>query len=292
MGSVTLLIFAVLLRIFSNPFSNVIQKQLTVNQHPFFVNFISYAVLAILSLFLIVDFPLHQLPVGFWFYVILGGICGAFGNGFLLKALELGQLSVLGPIIAYKSLVGIVFGFVLLGEVPGIWGFSGIVLIIFGSYFVLKDHSGKFSWRLFRQEAILYRFLALLLTGMQAVFDKQVILHSNLTLAFASWCFFGALFSLPILFLFRVDIQSEWAKMNQSYWVKYFFLILSIGFMVMSTNYTFSQMQVGPALALFQLSILITVFFGYRFFQEKHLLRKIIGSLIMIGGSVLIILLN
>jgi drug/metabolite transporter (DMT)-like permease len=71
--------------------------------------------------------------------------------------------------------------------------------------------------------------------------------------------------------------------------VKYIDLSMSVAIMVFSTNYTFSKMQVGPALALFQISILVSVFFGYRFFNETDLVRKIIGSLIMILGSVLII---
>ncbi|MFD2201965.1 EamA family transporter [Shivajiella indica] len=292
MGAGSLLIIAILARIFSNPLSNVIQKQLTIRQHPFFVNFISYSVLALISIFLIYDFPMLDLPSGFWFYSILGGICGAFGNGFLVKALELGQLSVLGPINAYKSVVGIIIAFFLLGEIPNAFGFLGVTLIIVGSYIVLNNEGGGSSLKIFREEAILYRLLALILTGTQAVFDKQVILHSNLTLAFASWCFFGALFSLPILFLFKVKFRNEFRKIDLSSLIKYFLLSVSVAIMVISTNYTFSQMQVGPALALFQVSILISVFFGYRFFQETHLLKKIIGSLIMIAGSVLIILLN
>ncbi|PSL03810.1 DMT family transporter [Cecembia rubra] len=292
MGTGTLLILAILIRIISNPISNVVQKKLTVYQHPFFVNFISYSCLAVISIILVWDYPVMELSSGFWAYAIFGGICGAFGNGFLIKALEMGQLSVLGPINSYKSVVGIIIAYLLMGEIPSIWGFSGVTLIIAGSYFVLNDSRGKFSWNLLRQEAIIYRFMALILTGTQAVFDKQVILHSNLTLAFASWCIFGALFSFPVLVLFKVDIQKEFRKINQYSILKYFWLIISIAIMVVSTNYTFSHMQVGPALALFQGSILVTVFFGYRFFQEGHFVKKIVGSLIMIGGSVLIILLN
>jgi drug/metabolite transporter (DMT)-like permease len=288
----SLLIIAILIRIFSNPLSNVIQKQLTLYQHPFFVNFISYALLAITSLVLVLQYPLHELPKGFWVYAVLGGAFGAFGNGFLVKALELGQLSILGPINAYKSIVGILIAFILLGEIPNLWGFLGVFLIIMGSYVVLKRPQEKFSLNIFRSEAILFRFLALALTGTQAVFDKQVILHSNLTLAFVSWCFFGALFSIPVLYLFKVDFKNEWRKIDKHAVVKYTLLSISIAIMVISTNYTFSQMQVGPALALFQVSILVAVFFGYRIFKETDLQKKIIGSLVMIAGSLLIILWN
>jgi drug/metabolite transporter (DMT)-like permease len=57
-----------------------------------------------------------------------------------------------------------------------------------------------------------------------------------------------------------------------------------------STNFVFEKMNVGYALSLFQLSSLVTVFLGYEIFKEKNLKEKIIGTCIMILGSVLIIL--
>ncbi|MOA02944.1 hypothetical protein D3C78_1224210 [compost metagenome] len=51
-------------------------------------------------------------------------------------------------------------------------------------------------------------------------------------------------------------------------------------------------MSVGYALSLFQLSTIVSIGFGYKFFQEKNIGKKVIGSLIMIIGSVLIILLK
>jgi valyl-tRNA synthetase len=49
---------------------------------------------------------------------LLGGLVGALGNAFLVKAIQNGELSVLGPINSYKSVVGVVVAVFLLGEVP------------------------------------------------------------------------------------------------------------------------------------------------------------------------------
>jgi drug/metabolite transporter (DMT)-like permease len=51
-------------------------------------------------------------------------------------------------------------------------------------------------------------------------------------------------------------------------------------------------MPVGYALSLFQLSTIVSVFFGHRFFNEQDIRKKLIGSAIMIAGSVIIILLK
>lgn len=63
------------------------------------------------------------------------------------------------------------------------------------------------------------------------------------------------------------------------------------GIMQLSTNFVFLKLNVGLSLALFQLSTIVSVLFGYKFFHEDNLLKKIIGSVIMIGGSCLILLL-
>ena len=73
--------------------------------------------------------------------------------------------------------------------------------------------------------------------------------------------------------------------------VIYFICIaLCAGIMQFSTNYVFERMDVGYALALFQLSLVLSVIFGFVFFKEKNIIKKLAGSFIMICGSVLIIL--
>lgn len=270
---------------------NVYQKQLTANGfHPLIVNFITYGLLAIACIFigLIIGWP--TLPYQFWLFSLLGGIAGALGNGFLVKALQKGDLSILGPINSYKSVVGIIFGIFLLGEIPTIWGILGIVLIIYGSYFVLDTMEEGFSWSLLKRREIQYRIWAMILTAIEAVFIKKVILASSATIAFISWCVFGALFSLILLFIYGLNLKREIARKGTNSFKQFLLLVLSIGIMQYTTNYTFDHMPVGYALSLFQLSIIVSVLLGHKIFKEQDIQKKLIGSVIMIVGSVLVIL--
>ena len=290
---INLTLFAVIIRILVNPFSNVLQKQITIKgQHPLFINLITYLVLAIISTVLIFDISIQSLDSSFWWYSLAGGITGALGNGFIIKALEKGDLSVLGPINAYKSIIGMIFAYLLIKEVPNTWGLLGMALIIIGSYFVLDTTEEKFSWKLFKTPAIQYRLAALILTGIQAVLDKKVIENSNLEIAFAGWSIFGAGFSFVFILFTKVSIKQEVNKFNTSILLKYALLVTTVGLMLASTNYTLSHMPVGYALALFQLSILLSVVLGHRLFNELHLAKKLMGASIMIIGSAMIILLK
>jgi uncharacterized membrane protein len=201
MADTVLISLAVLLRIFSNPLGNVFQKQLTAKGiHPLIVNFQTYFLLSIICLLISSFLHWPVLPRQFWVYSVLGGMVGALGNGFLVKALQFGELSVLGPINSYKPVIGIIGGIVLLGEVPGLWGIAGIALIIFGSYFVLDTTKEKFSLALFKKNEIQFRLWAMILTAIEAVFVKKVILVSSTTVAFISWCCFGAVFCVVLVF--------------------------------------------------------------------------------------------
>ena len=284
---------AVILRIFSNPLGNVFQKQLTAKGiHPLFVNFLTYFLLSALSLIIALFISRPVLPSQFWIYSVLGGIAGATGNGFLVKALQSGELSILGPINSYKSVIAIIVGISLLGEVPDIRGLLGIGLIIFGSYFVLDTTPERFSLTLLKRKDIQYRIWAMILTAVEAIFVKKVILASSVTIAFISWCCFGAVFSFILFLVYRLDLKKETKQINRSSIGKIALLIACIGTMQFTTSYTFEHMDVGYALSLFQLSIIVSVFFGYRFFKEPDIREKLIGSTIMIIGSVIIIFLK
>ena len=71
---------------------------------------------------------------------------------------------------------------------------------------------------------------------------------------------------------------------------KYALLVICVGTMQLTTNYTFDHMPVGYALSLFQLSTIASVLLGHRIFKEKDILKKLIVNTIMVIGSVIIIL--
>lgn len=293
MPTIILTIAAVCFRILSNPLANVFQKRLTLKgHHPLVVNFLSYLGLGLLCLVPALGIPWRQLPPPFWLYSLLGGVVGAFGNAFLVRALQKGDLSVLGPINAYKSVVGMAVGIFLLGEIPNAWGVLGTALIIWGSYFVLDTTEDRFSWALLRRQEIQYRIWALILTAIEAVFLKKVILASSATIAFLSWCWFGSLFSLMLLPLYKVSLRWELKQFGGSDLRTYGYLVLCIGAVQLATNYAFAHMPVGYALALFQLSAVVSVLLGHRVFQERDIRKKLLGSAIMIVGSLAIILLQ
>lgn len=291
-NTIFILTIAILLRIFSNPFANLFQKKLTLKGlSPLFVNFITYFILGLICLAFSFQLNWESISSDFWIYSIIMGGLGALGNLFLVKALQAGDLSVLGPINAYKAVISMLIGLFLLHEIPDLWGLMGVGLIITGSYFVLNTTEEGFSWQLFKRKEIQFRIWAMILTATEAVIGKKVILVSSYIHSFFSWCWFGTVFSLALFLWSRENLNGSFRKIELKTTAIFSGLIICIGITQFSTTYIFQQMPVGYALSLFQLSVLVNIFLGYSIFQEQDIRKKLIGGIIMIIGSVLIILL-
>jgi drug/metabolite transporter (DMT)-like permease len=54
------------------------------------------------------------------------------------------------------------------------------------------------------------------------------------------------------------------------------------------TLLVFEKKLLGYSLAIFQLSALLNIFLGHRIFREKNIRFKLIGTLVMVGGVLLI----
>ena len=62
--------------------------------------------------------------------------------------------------------------------------------------------------------------------------------------------------------------------------------------MQLATLIAFRAMPVGYALALFQLSAVVSVLLGARYFAEQSIVRRLAGSAVMVAGAALIVTLG
>lgn len=273
---------AIIIRIITNSMSNVFQKKLSLEgENPVVVNFINYLILSIFSIPLIFLANIPITSINFIIYALLGGLTGAICNCFMVLALKRGELSVLGPINSYKAIIGLIFGMIILHEFPNIFGLIGIALIILGSYFILETPKA------FLKKDIQYRIYALIFSAIEAVFIKKVIILSSITTSFITSSFLGAVFSFIIMSIFsEKDIKIP----SKKHLIIYILTAICFGLMTFTTAYVFKYINVGYALSLFQLSIIINVILGYKLFNEKNLLKKLIGSLIILIGSATIMI--
>lgn len=288
-----LIIFSTFTRILSNSFLGVFQKKLAgLSFSSNFINFISYCLLFIS---LIIFLPLKSgytanfnISEQIFIFAFLTGLTGAIGNALQIKALKLGELSILAPINSYKIIFSIFFSFFILHEIPSLAAFLGIILIIFGSYFIFDTTKEGFCFSLLKRKDIQYRIYAVFFTGLEAIFIKKMILLSDSFMALILWAFSTAVFSF--LFLFSNTEKIAFKKIDFKSLKLFFYLTLCLGIMQLSTNILFKLINVSYALSLFQLSSVLSVFLGYKIFKEKSFIKKLTGSFIMVIGASIVII--
>ena len=238
------------------------------------INFFSYLGLTVIGAFIAghIDFSYEII-----YTTAIMGLLGTLGNYFIIKALSFGELSSLAPINSYKPVVALIFGMFFLKEIPRLSSLLGIILIIMGSCFILNKISCA------NKKAVFYRFLALIFSGLEAIFIKKIILLTNVCASFFLWAISGLFFSFLFVLFSKHKLKLPDLKYQS-------LLILCVFLMQYSTNFVFSKMNVAYALALFQLSVILSVFLGVNIFKEKGLKRKLFASALMIAGAVIIIL--
>ncbi|MDZ7608488.1 MAG: DMT family transporter [Cyclobacteriaceae bacterium] len=278
-------------RVLASPLVNVFQKKLT-NRHisPDVIVALSYGffvLFAIPALFILQPFDYDS---EFWIYIALLGVLDGFGNYFLVKSLRTTDLSVFGPLNAFKPVFALAFSAILLNEIPSIVGIFGVAIIIAGSYVLSYRRGMGFSGfkTLFIDRGIFFRFLAIALTAIAAVFSKKTILLSSPLVTFIYWSIIGLPLTITLLLFNKVNWKQE-LRQIAGYKLNLVLLLLCFMALQIFTLLTFQKVFVGYSLALFQLSAVLSVLFGAHFFNEKDFAVRLTGSVIMIIGTLLII---
>jgi drug/metabolite transporter (DMT)-like permease len=287
---------AVLIRIVANPLSNVFQKQLAQRSaEPLVTIVATHGLLTVVSLAVLAGMPVAALGLNFWANILTAVVLAVGSYVFLWYALKSTDLSVLGPINAYKSVVGLILAVLLIGEVPNLVGLIGVALIVAGSYFVIDREPGQGHRSAFRQfsrePGVQLRFAALICSATESVFLKRALLLSSPIVTFLIWTVLCFAMAAAAALLLRKNVVTEMTRLS-SEWRTLLWLAATTALMQLTTILTFGQLQVGYSLALFQLSTLVTVYFGHRYFQERNIRRRLIGSLVMVVGAMLIVTLG
>ena len=198
--------FLILLRIGASSWMNVLQKKLAARQvDPLLIVTATFIFLSFLILPFLWFYPLTGLALAFWINMLWVALLDAPGNFFLVKALKLSELSVLGPLNSYKPVVAMLVGILLLDEVPTWPGLAGVVIIIGGSFLltpVTNQATSRAGLSLFKERGTLFRLLSMVMTACSSIFLKAASQEASPMHTFVAWAITGVPVSLVCLKLF------------------------------------------------------------------------------------------
>lgn len=280
-------------RVLTSSGANALQKHLTIRDlHPLLIVAATLVLLAVYLLPALYVMPMAALPLAFWGAIALAALLDTPGNIFLVTSVSLTDLSLVGPLNAYKPVVGLVLGMLLLGEMPTVGGGVGVAIIVAGSLLLAPAGHGT-GWAavraLARDRGVQFRMLSLVMTAGAAVFMKQAINVSSSMQTFVAWTFLSAPLAVAgLLVMTRPRPAPTWQTVRANGGR---LAALAGLFLLMQglTLQVFALMHVGYALALFQLSALVNVVFGRALFGEGNTLKRAAAAAIMGGGAALLI---
>ena len=280
-------------RVIFSSFANVFQKKLThQGLHPFFIVMASYLVLTLICLPLLPLLAVAELSQTFWINIFFAALLDMAGTLFLVMSLSKTDLSIFGPLNAYKVVISMFLAMIFIGEMPNLQGFIGVAVIVLGSYFLFPSKQHADTSRLLHlalDRGVQYRFLSILLFSIGTLPLKNAVVAGDALSTTLFWCLIG--FPLAIiahtLFLkdnFKQDYQKSKQKLSQ------FIYLGSLMFLMQyMTMIVFSQLLIAYSLALFQLNMVLQVFLGWRIFNEQHIKQRLTACVVMVIGSLLVL---
>lgn len=281
-------------RLFSSVTANVFQKKLTQSPqrlHPLTITFAAYLVMLLITLPPLVWVRFDTLDAHFWLNISLAALLDMAGTLLLVMSLSKTDLSVFGPLNAYKVVMSMFLALLILGEVPSLQGFIGVAIIVTGSVLLFPPRAAGQSrlMTLIQDRGVQYRFLSIVLFSIGTLPLKNAVVSGGPLAATVFWCLIGLPLAASLYWAFnRQQLRTDWQICQQQRSA-----LLALGALIFVMQYTtlllFSQLLIAYSLALFQLSMVLHVILGYRFFNEKQLLRRLAACGVMISGCIMVL---
>ncbi|WP_022851878.1 EamA family transporter [Limisalsivibrio acetivorans] len=213
-------------------------------------------------------------------YAAAGGLFFSLYHLFLSTAYHYSDVSDIYPITTSSPLFIVLWATMFFGEQISLTGFAGIVVTIVGAL-LLNTHKGigiQFG------KGPLYALLAAFSYSFGAMADKGGVTIGNFILYTYSLCFFMTswLFAYSLRYKpFRMDfIKREWKLFTTAG------IVVFVSFT--SFRYGLTMVEVSYAAAIRQVNAIFALILGVLLYKERAGLPKVIATLIIMAGIVLI----
>lgn len=255
-----------------------------------FLTMLLFAIPFMSILLLILGVPVFT--ANFFKLLVVVSVLDAIAAILYFKALNISEISLIAPISSFNPVFTLFFAFFLLHESPTAVKFSGILVIVLGTYLLNVSHirSGilkPFS-KLFSDNGVKLFFAANFIWAITPIFQKSAIFQTSppspLSVPVMESIIIVLLLS-PILI--RGESVKRFATKNIK-WLILFGLMTTLG--QLAAMSAFSLTNVSYSVAIFKLSALFSVILGAVFFNEKQIKERFLGAAVMVLGTILIAL--
>ena len=254
------------------------------------VIFISQLIFFFFSLFfsnLLVSDP------NYFLYLIIISVLSLLAIFCFLKAIKIGEISMSIPLLSYSPLLSLLFSNYFLGENLEAQQYFGVATIFFGS-FTLYSKSLKVQDLLLSPVTLMKNKGAQLIICVTIIWSIIPVLDKK-SLTYTDIYLHGFLQSLLIVFLLLIFIKTpitkKIIKLKKKKEIFLFLLLIIFSFLTTLLQFLALKINLVPILEVFKraIGILLALYFGYFFFNEKINKQKIISIIVITLGLLFVI---
>jgi len=275
-------------------FAAILEKKILFRHHPISMTFVLSIFNALLASLFLFSFDISGISSMPLLVLFIKSAINAVAFLFVMYSLKGLELSEALPLLVLTPGFIAIFGFIFLGESLSLVQIAGLCLLMIGTYVLCLHENEKIITpfvRLAKEKVYKFILTALVLFTASSLLDRFILVKQGLTppaFIFFQHVFFAAIFL--VIFLFSKDKMPRLKLTLKHSW----YLVLSLAVITIIYRYTeILAVKAAPATALAivlkRLSVLFAVIIGGKLFNEKHLLRKTIATIILIIGAVLVV---
>lgn len=220
---------------------------------------------------------------------ITSGFVNIIAFYFYNDSIKIGEISTVIPLTRLTPVFTGIFGFFLLGETFGWLNGLGIFIVTAGAYLVLLEEMNiiKPLERIIHDKAEKLAVASSVVYGLAAIVDRFGTQQIDPLLY--TWLIYATM-TVGLLTFLKIK-HDKFSHIKNAFEGQEHYYLISAIFSVtgsISIFYAFSKAAAFKVVPLLQFQVLIGVLGGIILFNERDLTRKLAGSIILVGGVVLV----
>lgn len=207
-----------------------------------------------------------------------------------MKAIKSSPLSLTLPFLALTPVFMIGTSYLILGEKVDTYGMVGILLIAMGAYLLNVTTTKKGILEPFkairRERGSLYMILVAFIYSITSNLGKMAILHSSPLFFSATYLPMLAIASFPVL----MWTNQGRPKIVFSHVGLFSMIGLAVALSTIAHFLAVNLIEVSYVISVKRTSLLFGIMYGALWFKEKNITERLVGSVVMIVGVIIITL--
>ena len=236
--------------------------------------------------------PTPQLDHAFWSAFLWSLPLNIAAYILYLYAIKLSPISLTVPFLSLTPVFMILTGYLTIGETITLWGGLGVGLIVAGSYILNSDQVNEGVLKPFiafaHEKGSWMMLIVAFLFAFAAVIGKKAMIHSSpLFFSYFFFLTFNLIIVTALILSRKMPLRSLWHNRGKGIWLG----------SLLATHISCHALAITIATAVYMIavkrsSIVFSVILSWLILKEEKMRFRLLGSICMFGGILLITLMG